>query len=261
VNGRWVPIARLLLFGWVFALKNLSQSLFFILTSLIQPVIFATIAFYMFRAGGRGDSLLYVALGAGLMGIWSTVLFGSGGIIQWERYQGTLELLMAAPTPFVLVLLPATLATSTVGLYSLTATLLWGRLLFGIPLELVHPVLFFVAVAATVLGLGLLGLLLASTFVLYRNANALSNLLEYPVWLVAGLLAPVSLLPDWVSPISFILAPTWGSKAIRSAAFGGDVLPQVAMTILLGLCYLALGAFCIRNFERLARERATLALT
>ena len=254
-------VARLLWFGWLFHLKNLSQSLFFILTSLIQPVIFATIAFYMFRAGGRGESLLYVALGAGLMGIWSSVLFGSGGMIQWQRYEGTLEVLMAAPAPFVFVLLPATLATSTVGLYSLSATLLWGKLLFGIPLDIVHPILFFVAVSTTVLGLGLLGLLLASTFVLYRNANALSNLLEYPVWLVAGLLTPVSLLPGWVSPISFMLAPTWGSRAIRSAAFGGHVLPQVGMTLLLGLCYLALGAFFIHNFERLARQRATLSLT
>jgi ABC-2 type transport system permease protein len=254
-------LLRLLYRGWLFRLKVMSQSLFFILTSSIQPVIFATIAFYMFRAGGRSESLLYAALGAGLMGIWSSVLFGSGGMIQWERYGGTLEVLMAAPAPFVFVLLPATLATSTVGLYSLSATLLWGRLLFGIPLDLVHPLLFFVAVTATVIGLGLLGLVLASTFVLYRNANALSNLLEYPVWLIAGLLAPVSLLPGWVAPISYALAPTWGARAIRSAAFGGDVLPEVGMTVLLGLCYLAIGAYAISNFERLARKRATLSLT
>jgi ABC-2 type transport system permease protein len=239
----------------------MTRSLFFILTSAIQPVIFATIAFYMFKAGGRGESLLYVALGAGLMGIWSSTLFGSGGMIQWERYEGTLEILLASPTPFVFVLLPGALATSTTGLYSLTATIIWGRVLFGIPLEIAHPILFAVAITATIIGLGLLGLLIASTFVLYRNANALSNLLEYPVWLVAGLLAPVSALPGWVGPISAALAPTWGTRAIRSAAFGGDALPQVGVTLLLGLCYLILGAYFIHNFERLARERATLSLT
>jgi ABC-2 type transport system permease protein len=182
-------------------------------------------------------------------------------MIQWERYEGTLEILMAAPSPFVFVLLPGALATSTTGLYSLTATILWGRLLFGIPLELAHPAMFAVAITATIIGLGLLGLLIASTFVLYRNANALSNLLEYPVWLVAGLLAPISVLPGWVTPLSFMLSPTWGTKAIRSAAFGGNALPQVGMTLLLGVVYLVLGAYFIRNFEKLARERATLSLT
>ena len=34
-------------------LKMLGTSSFFLLTSMVQPVIFATIAFYMFRSGGR----------------------------------------------------------------------------------------------------------------------------------------------------------------------------------------------------------------
>jgi hypothetical protein len=53
--------------------------------------------------------------------------------------------------------------------------------------------------------LGMLGLVMASTFVLYRQATAFSNLLEYPVWLVSGLLIPISLLPGWVEPISWLL--------------------------------------------------------
>jgi hypothetical protein len=33
------------------------------------------------------------------------------------------------------------------------------------------------------------------------------------------------------------------------------------MCVLLGLVYLALGSLFLRNFERLARQRATLSLT
>ena len=154
------------------------------------------------------------------MGIWSATLFGSGGAIQWQRWQGTLELMVGAPPPFVAILFPLTVATSTIGVYSVFATLLWGRIFFGTPLEFEHPLQLAVALPATILSLGMLGLLLASTFVLYRNANAFSNLLEYPVWLATGLLVPLSLLPGWVTPISWVLSPTWGMRAIRSAAFG-----------------------------------------
>ena len=84
------------------------------------------------------------------------------------------------------VVLPLTIATSAIGVYSLASTLLWGRFVFGIPFHVVHPFAFVVAVPATILGLGLLGLVFASTFVLYRNANALSNMLEWPVLLVTG---------------------------------------------------------------------------
>lgn len=252
---------RLLGVGWLFHLKGLTNSLFFVLVSVLQPVIFASIAFLMVESGNRPGTLLYVALGAGLMGIWSATLFGSGGAIQWQRWQGTLELLVAAPAPFILSLLPLTVATSSIGLYSIVATLLWGRLFFGVPLEFAHPLQLAVALPATVLCLGMLGLVLASTFVLARNANAFSNLLEYPVWLATGLLVPLTLLPAWVEPISWVLAPSWGIEAIRHAALGGgSAWPGIGMCALLGVLYLALGAVCLRNFERLARRRATLSL-
>ncbi len=252
---------RLVQVGWSFHLKSLTLSAFFLLVSIFSPVLIATIAFYMFEAGGRPGTLFYASLGAAVVGIWSTVLFGSGGAIQWQRWQGTLEIIVAAPAPFVLVLLPLTLATATVGIYSLAATLFWGRLVFGIPFEIEHPLLFALSLPVTIVGLGLFGLLLASTFVLYRYANALSNMLEYPVLLITGLLVPVALLPGWVAPISWLLAPTWGMRAIRESALGGDPLPPMAVTLGLGAAYLVLGTLLLRVFELLARKRATLSLT
>jgi ABC-2 type transport system permease protein len=252
---------RIVRSGFAMNAKQMSSSRFFQLTAIFQPVIFATIAFYLFRSGGRPGTLLYAGLGAGMMGIWSTTLFGSGGMIQWQRWEGTLELGVAAPPPLVLVYLPFTLSNSAVGGYSLAATLLWGRLLFGMPLHFAHPWAFALAVPVTVLSLGLMGLLLASTFILYRHANALSNLLEYPVWIASGLVFSVSLLPDWTRPLSWILPPYWGMQAIRHAALGGATWGPIGMAALLGLASLAIATVCLRWFEHLARTRATLSLT
>jgi ABC-2 type transport system permease protein len=251
---------RLFYAGWKFHLKSLTLSGFFIIVSIISPVIFASIAYLMFRAGARPGSLLFVAIGAGMMGIWSATLFGAGGAIAWQRWQGTLEYCVAVPPPFIWVILPLTIATSTIGLYSLTSTLAWGWLFFDVPFELVHPVWFFVSLPVAVLTLGLLGLVLASTFVMYRQANALSNLLEYPIWLVTGLLTGLALLPGWSRPISWALAPTWGVKGLREAALGGNPGFAVAMSAVLGLAYLVIGHYLLLYFEKLAREKATLSL-
>ena len=253
--------ARLLGIGIRFHVKSLTLSVFFLLTSVFMPLLVATVSYYMFKAGGKPGTLFYASLGAAVYGIWSTTLFGSGGAIQWQRWQGTLELIVSAPAPFILLVLPLTIATSTIGVYSLVSTLLWGRFAFGIPLHIEQPVAFLVAVPATILGLGLLGLLFASTFVLYRNANALSNMLEWPVLLVTGMLVPLSLLPTWAHPIAWVLAPTWGVQAIREAALGGTPWPDIGMTLLLGGIYLALGAIFLRHFEVRARRAATLSLT
>ncbi|HET7128241.1 MAG TPA: ABC transporter permease [Gaiellaceae bacterium] len=247
--------------GFQMNLKMLGTSSFFLLTSVVQPIIFATVAFYMFRAGGRNGTLLYAALGAGMMGVWSTTLFGSGGMIQWQRWQGTLELGAAAPPAMALVYLPFSLANAFTGMYAMAATLVWGRLAFGIGLHLAHPWLFVLALPATVIALGLMGLVLASTFILYRHANALSNLLEYPVWIASGLVFSTSLLPVWTRPISWALPPYWGILAIRHAALGGAVWGPLGMVLLLGAASLVISTLTFRWFEHAARARATLSLT
>jgi ABC-2 type transport system permease protein len=252
---------RIVWSGFTTNLKMLGTSGFFLLTSTVQPVIFATVAFYMFKSGGRSGTLLYAALGAGMMGVWSTTLFGSGGMIQWQRWQGTLELGVAAPPPMVLVYLPFSLANAFTGMYALAATLVWGRIVFGVPLHLAHPWLFALALPTTVVGLALMGLVLASTFVLYRHANALANLLEYPVWIASGLVFSTSILPAWTRPISFALPPYWGVLALRHAALGGEVWRPLAMVLALGMVFGSISTLTFRWFEHLSRARATLSLT
>ena len=68
-----------------------------------------------------------------------------------------------------------------------------------------------------------MGLVLASTFILYRYANALSNLLEYPVWLASGpaLLDVAAAGLDAADLLG--AAADWGVLAMRHAALGGAV--------------------------------------
>jgi ABC-2 type transport system permease protein len=251
---------RLLGLGWLFHVKMLARSSFDGLLGILYPLFFATVAFFMFRAGGGASTLLYASLGAAVMGVWSSTSTSAGSAMQRERWHGTLELLVAAPTHFALVLLPVTIAMTTIGLYSMVATLVWGRVLFGIEVTLEHPLLFGVSVIATVLAIGMAGFLLAVSFVRYRTAWALGNMLEYPVWLVCGFLVPLSLFPEWVRPISWALAPTWGMNAIRESALGGSPLPDIALCLLLGGVYTAIGVVIVERVLRAARARAALSL-
>ncbi len=141
-------------------------------------------------------------------------------------------------------------------------TLVFGRVLFGVPLDVAHPVALVVAIPAMVIGLGLLGLLLATTFVLYRYANALSNLLEYPVWLdhrpARADLAPAR-SGSSRSPGCSRRPGASGRSASRRSA--GDPWTSIGMCLALGVLYVVLAAFFLRIFERLARDRATLSLS
>ena len=252
---------RLLAVGWLLQFKMILRSPFDGIGNVIYPLFFATVAFFVFRAGDSPRTLIYASFGAAVMGMWSSVSTSAGAAMKRERWWGTLELLVATPPHFSLVLLPATLGLATIGVYNLAATLLWGRFLFGVHLTIAHPLLFALAIVGTVLSFGGLGFLFAVSFVRFRAAWVLGNFFEYPVWLICGFLVPLALLPGWVRPISWAMAPTWGMNAIRESAVGGSPLPDLGACLALGLGYVTVGVLVTDWVLRAARVRGSLSLT
>jgi ABC-2 type transport system permease protein len=252
---------RLLGVGWLYHMKMLSRSPFEGFGQVIYPLFFATVAFFLFQAGNSPRTLVYASLGAAGMGMWSATSTTAGAAMQRERWHGTLEILVSTPPHFSLVLLPITLAMSTIGLYCLGATLLYGRFLFGIDLVIEHPLLFAASVIGIVLSFGALGFVFAVSFVRFRAAWALGNLFEYPVWLIAGFLVPLALFPEWVRPFSWVLAPTWGMNALRESATGGSPLNDLAVCLGLGAAYVVAGVLLTNRVLDAARRRAALSLS
>jgi ABC-2 type transport system permease protein len=255
-------VLRLVLVSWWMQLKIRSRSAFDGLLGLVYPLFFATTIFLMYRAGSAGGAaLVSAAVGASVMGVWSATSTTAASSLQQERRQGTLELLVASPSPFPLIIFPLTLSMATVGAYSMAATLLWGRFVFGIHITVAQPLAFALAVLVSVFAIGMLGFVIAVSSVRYRSAWALGNALEMPVWLICGFLVPLSLLPGWLHPVAWVLAPTWGLDAIRAATEGRPAWGSLAACLALAAAYGLIGSLLSRRLVDSARRDAKLALT
>ncbi|MCX4745032.1 ABC transporter permease [Kitasatospora sp. NBC_01287] len=260
-TGRLRAGTGFVLRSWRLELWQLMRSRLYLFQCVLLPLIFASLAFYMFRSSTRHVAPIDVALSAALMGMWSSTLLGSGNAINRLRWSQILEPLVASPRSTFLITLPFALATASLGVYGLVATLLWSALLFDMPLHIADPLLFVGAVGVTVVALGMLGLLMASAFILYPTAQSLANFFEYPVWMLSGMLVPISTLPASVRSISYLLAPTWGVKALEGAAAGtSGAGSAVGMCALLSAVYIAVTLLLQKRFEWLARSSGTLAL-
>jgi len=152
-------------------------------------------------------------------------------------------------------------AMTTIGVYSMGATLLWGWLLFGIVVPVASPVLFVLSLVVSVLAVAMFGFLLSVSVIRYRTAWALGNMLEYPGWLLCGFLVPVTLFPTWVTWISWALPPTWGMEAARQSSAGESPWLALALCVVLGLAYASVAPLLSGAVLRSARRHATLALT
>jgi ABC-2 type transport system permease protein len=245
----------------VLQLRVLSTSLFDGLLAVFFPLMFATAALLLYRIKGDPEGMQYAGLGAAIMGMWTCQGVIASSLLTRERWAGTLELLVAAPVPLSRVLVPITMALSTIGLYCVVATIAWERWVFDLRLDIASWPLFLLSVLMAALTLALFGFFLSVTAVRYRTSWSLGAALEYPGWLLCGFLVPVDLLPTWLHPLSWSIPTTWAMAAVRDAASGVSPWGNLGLCAGVGLVYAVVAAYLGTRLVESARRNATLALT
>jgi ABC-2 type transport system permease protein len=237
-----------------------------VIPNIIAPFVFTTVALMLFK-DSAGPFGLYAVLGGGLMGMWGNTIYSSGFAIEFEKWQGTLEEVIAAPAKLIHVITGRAISNALFGLTNMLAVLIIAEAVFRVPLGITDPLLFAVSLILTLLSVSALGLIFASAFVLSRSAQALTNGLETPLYIVSGSMFPIALLPFWIHPAAYVLGPTWGIDAIRLASsasyvsqsfwagFSADFAMFLDLTvmILITLAYILVAFALFRIVERRAR--------
>lgn len=243
------------------AMRHAATDSFVIFAVFVQPLIIAVLGLLMLREKS-GDYGIFVVVGSGLTGLWSSLLFVSGNAITHERWTGTLEGLVGVPTPLWMVVVGKNLAHVLQSLGSMVLAYGIVSLLTGYPLTIQQPLLFAASMLFIVISFVCFGLLLSPLFIVNPDVRRFQNALEYPVYILAGFLFPILLLPGWTNPLSYLLAPYWAAQALQSAAAGAATLTSLlfewGMMLGLGLVYLLISSFLFRRMLEKARRDATL---
>ncbi len=218
---------------------------FVVFTILIQPLLIALLGLWML--GGKGqDYVMFVVVGSGLTGLWSGLLFISGNSINVERWSGTLETLVGVPTSLPVIIFGKNLANVILSLASMIAAYLLVALLLGYRLTLTQPALFAISLLLTIVAFISFGLVIAPIFVMNPAVQQWQNAMEFPVYILAGFLFPIALLPNWTTPLSYVLPPYWAALALHGTSTGNAPLEQTlwAWGLMLGeslICWLVAG--------------------
>jgi ABC-2 type transport system permease protein len=236
---------------------------FIVFTLIVQPLVIALLGLWILR-GTAEDYGIYVVVGSGLTGLWSGLLFISGNSITSERWTGTLEMIASLPTPLPVIALGKTLANVVQSLISMIAAYLLASVALGYPLVVSQPIPFVISIVLMLLAFVSLGMVLAPLFITNPDVQRWQNAIEFPVYILAGFLFPIALLPTWTTPLSYLLSPYWAAVALHeTSSGGGDPLTiagaWVAM-IVLSVVYMIVSRQLFRVLLRRARRDGTLNL-
>ncbi len=215
-------------------------------------------------------------LGVMLWNFLSAMFHEIANSISWERWEGTLEYTFMAPVSRLTHLLGVSIYAVIYSLVN-SAVVLVGLLLF-VDLDLtganmwgVLVVLLTGSVAFT--GMGLMAAVLP--VMSPEHGAQATNIFQGVLLLISGIYYPVSVLPLWLQPLSYISPATYVLSASRTLIgidetsgevreVGGslsEVVPELMTLALMGLIMVPLGLWIFGKVEDWAKRSGKLKRT
>ncbi|HYH92491.1 MAG TPA: ABC transporter permease [Candidatus Saccharimonadales bacterium] len=211
--------------GWQME-ANWTDPLLFFIYSVAKPLSATLILVVMLDIISGGADPAYRAFVVVGTALWSLVLAGIGGL-AWailddrERYR-MLKYLYVSPSDFVVVLLGRGVARLSVGGMGAVITIVVGIVFLGVPFD---PAAVDVPLLLVIMVLGLgaiiaIGLLLAAVVLQTRYESwSYPEALAGALFLVSGVVFPLSVLPTPLQAIGLLTPLTWWIEGVRHAVF------------------------------------------
>ncbi|GIG93133.1 ABC transporter permease [Plantactinospora endophytica] len=231
--------------------------------SFILAPLFVLLLVGAAYARGRQDLIPQAALGAVLISLWNICVQVGGGIVSNERRFATFELAAASPAAFPLLVLGRVSTVVGVALLVIPEVWLATLLFFGTAVTVAHPGLFAIALLLTTFGMIAVAGFVAALFVLARNALYLQIAFTYPFFILGGLVVPVSMLPEWLGPVSRLVFLSWGGDLLRASLDPqppAGVGKQVTGLLVASIVTFALGQVLLGRLVDRARRHGSLGL-
>ncbi len=231
------------------------------LNEIIANPFFAVIFLGVVRAARRDDLTSFAIVAPILITLWAMALEISGDVVASDRWLGILDQVVATPTPFPTVVFGRVLAVSMLSAVAVAETWLVARVGFGVDVVIHHPLVLAAALVVTSVAMTGTALVMAGVFVLARTARIFQNTMNYPIYLLAGVLVPISFLPEWLRPLGRAIFLSWSADLLRDAlrpAPVADVLPRLAIILLLGAAGFVVGRMVLAVVLRRVRSLGTI---
>lgn len=181
---------------------------------------------------------------------------------QWERWQGTLPLLIAAPTAFATVFIGRSIQWIVSGTSASVIAFYTTTWLFGIGLP--WPRALWVAPLIAVVSVSSYGFgcMLGAVVLRWPEArNLVSNVTYLLMMAIGGVMVPVAFWPGWVGAVAQSFPITHGLGAIRALldGAGADAIASgVGLTLLAGLGWLAVAIGALVHLSETGRRDGSI---
>jgi ABC-2 type transport system permease protein len=228
--------------------RNVLQALFFVLLAM---------------AAGGDELARFSMIGNSVNAAMFMVIIFMSSVIELEKWAGTLQNLIAAPTHWLPLLVGRSFATVVDALFgsAIVFSILLPVLDLGI--EVIHLLRAVPFILLTVVTCGAMGWMIGAASLPIRWGTLIANVVAYTMMIVSGVNFPTEALPPFLFWLGRVLPFTHGLKAIRLVIDGGsymEALPWMGIELGIGLVYGIVAWLIFGVRLQAVRRRGTLEL-
>ncbi len=169
----------------------------------------------------QGHFAAFLLLGVSLLDVQNATVGGLSRAIREAQLSGSLESLLATPTPTGLVLMALMLPASVAALARMVVYAIVGRFLFGLSFANVSPLGVLAVLVAAFASFAAFTLVGAALTMILRRSDPISRLIAAMSIVAGGVFYPSSVLPKWLSVAGSFLPIAPALEGLRAAVMHG----------------------------------------
>lgn len=195
------------------ALKSKQISKNNIYNYVIDPFLTAVIFCLM----NQKQDIRMVVIGISIMAFWSINIFECSYLVIDERAYGTLGSILISPFRTQFLLFSEIFTVMLLNIPVIIAVFLGGYCIQPYSLFIEKWWLFLLAYFLCILSISSIGLMIAVFLLFVRSARGIMNIIEYPFYLLSGILVPTEQLSVPFQWISKCLPTTYAFRMFQMA--------------------------------------------
>ncbi len=254
---------------------NWTNPWLFLLYLVVKPLTAALVLVFMYWVISgfhtHGSFFGFLIVGSAAWSFVEQIISGLPRAVLDDREQyAMLKYVYIAPQSFVVFLIGRSVPRLFAASISFVITVSFGILILGVPVNPLHvnyPLLLFALIVGffsiVAIGIALAGL----SLMMKRTAWTMPDATAGALYLLAGTIFPISILPGWLEKVALVMPLTYWLELIRRAVLGdaiGKLFPVSSTPLIAGLLVLTTvltivvcgGIF--RISEHIARERGQI---
>ncbi len=186
-----------------------------------------------------GDYFSYVIIGFSFSSYLAVSLNSLSKSIREAQTTGTLEALLVTQTEIPTIIISSSIYSFLITSVHVLLFLTIGVVFLGIDFSNANYLAAMIIFILTIISFSSLGIISASFIMIMKRGNPVDWLVTGISWLLGGVYYPVSILPDWLQKISYMLPITYSLEGMRMALLKGSSIGELTNSVI------ALGIFSI----------------